>query len=537
VLEFRILGPLEVVGDDGPLPLGGPKQRATLAILLLHANRVVSIDRLADDLYAGAPPVTAVTQVQRQISGLRTALGAESAIETRAPGYLIRVAPDRLDLARFEGHASQAGRALVRGEAREAADLLRDALSLWRGAPLADLAYEPFAQVAIGRLEEIRLAAVEQRIEAELALGHHSELIGELAALAVEYPLRERLSAQLMLALYRSGRQAESLDVYRRAREALVEQFGIEPTPALRGLERAILTQDPSLDLPGVSGERTRPAADSGGALLVLLTHDSRLEALLAVAEPLARSSSRELIITRLLAGEDELTPAASALNAQRASLAAVARVAVFTTTNAAADVARLVAANDIDLVLVDGPADFGERLPDDLAALLERSPADIAIVAGSATNPGDGVGVFVPFAGGQHDWAALELAGWLAAATGSPLRLVGTKADPRRGRRDASRLLADASLAVQKVVGIETEPVLAESSEQGLLRAVETAAIVVVGISERWRREGIGASRRALVRQAAPPTLLVHRGLRPGGLAPRESRTRFTWTLGETSR
>jgi DNA-binding SARP family transcriptional activator len=537
VLEFRILGPLEVVGDDGPLPLGGPKQRATLAILLLHANRVVSIERLADDLYAGAPPVTAVTQVQRQVSELRKALGADSAIETRPPGYLIRVSPDRLDLARFEGRTSEAGRALARGEALEAADLLRDALSLWRGTPLADLAYESFAQVAIGRLEEIRLAAVEQRIEAELALGHHSEMIGELAALAVEHPLREGLSAQLMVALYRSGRQAESLDVYRRAREALVEQFGIEPTPALRALERAILKQDPSLNLAGTFGDRTRPATDSGGAVLVLLSHDSRLEALLAVAEPLARLPSRELIIARLVAGEDEVPPAASALNAQRASLATAVRVAVFTTTNPAADVARLVAANDIDLVLVDGPADFGERLPDDLAALLERSPADVAIVARPAPNLRNGGRVFVPFAGGEHDWAALELAGWLASATRSPLRLVGTKADPQRGRRDASRLLADASLAVQRVVGVETEPVLAELSEDGLLSAVATAAIVVVGISEHWQRKGIGASRRALVRGVGPPTLLVHRGLRPGGLAPRESRTRFTWTLGVTSR
>jgi hypothetical protein len=246
---------------------------------------------------------------------------------------------------------------------------------------------------------------------------------------------------------------------------------------------------------------------------------------------------SRELIIARLVAEEDEVPPAASALNAQRASLATAARVAVFTTNDSAADVARLVAANGIDLVLLDGPADFAERLPDDLAGLLERSPADVAIVTGCAANLRRGGAVFVPFAGGEQDWAALELAGWLASATGSPLRLVGTKADPQRGRRDASRLLADASLAVQQIVGVETEPVFAEPSEHGLLRAVETAAIVVVGISDEWRREGIGASRCALVREASPPTLLVHRGLRPGGLAPRESRTRFAWTLDLTSR
>ena len=179
MLEFRILGPLEVVGDGGPVRLGGPKQRATLAILLLRANRVVSIERLADDLYAGAPPVTAVTQVQRQVSELRKALGADT-IETRAPGYVIRLSPDQLDLSRFERLSGEAALARAAGDARKASELLRDALALWRGSPLADLAFESFAQVAIGRLEEIRLTALEQRIEADLALGRHVELIGEL---------------------------------------------------------------------------------------------------------------------------------------------------------------------------------------------------------------------------------------------------------------------------------------------------------------------------------------------------------------------
>jgi DNA-binding SARP family transcriptional activator len=537
VLEFRILGPLEVVGDGGPLPLGGPRQRATLAILLLRANRVVSIDRLADDLYAGAPPVTAVTQVQRQVSELRKALGAESVIETRPPGYLIRVAPDSLDLARFEQHTNDASHAFARGEAQAAADLLRDALALWRGGALADLAYESFAQSAIARLEEIRLAALELRIEVELSVGLHAELIGELAALAAEHPLRESLSAQLMLALYRSGRQAESLDVYRRTREALVEQFGIEPTQMLRELERAILTHDPSLVLAPVRRDRAALGARSTGAVLVLPASEDRLGGLLAVAEPLVAAPPRELIMARLVAGEDELPRAAAALNARRATLATTARTAVFTTTDAAGDVARLVTAHDIDLVLRDGPAEHGERVPDELAAMLERSSADLAVLVGAAPDFAGGGAVFVPFGGGEHDWAALELAGWLASAIRAPLRLVGTKADPRRGRRDASRLLADASLAVQRLVGVETEPILAEPSGAGLLAAVEPAAIVVAGISEHWRREGIGASRRALVRGGRAPTLLVHRGLRPGGLAPRDSRTRFTWTLDASSR
>ena len=168
--------------------------------------------------------------------------------------------------------------------------------------------------------------------------------------------------------------------------------------------------------------------------------------------------------------------------------------------------------------------------LPGDLAALLESSPADVGVLTGAAVL-GAGEGVFVPFGGGDHDWPALELGAWLSLAS-VPLRLVGTKADPRRGQRDASRLLADASLAVQRVVGVEAEPLLAEPAEGALVAAVKLATLVVVGISPRWRRDGIGDARRALVRDAQPPILLVHGGPRPGGLAPRESRTSFTWTL-----
>jgi len=221
VLEFRLLGPLEVVGDDGPLQLGGPKQRATLAILLLGANRVVPVERLADDLYHGAAPVTAVTQVQRQVSELRRLLEAP-VIETRAPGYILRIAPEQLDLHRFERLAERAAEAGDKGEASQAAELLREALGLWRGDALADLADKPFAHAAIERLEEIRLAAVERRIDAELAIGRHAELVGELHELVNAHPLGERFRAQLMLALYRSGRQTHALGVYREARYALV---------------------------------------------------------------------------------------------------------------------------------------------------------------------------------------------------------------------------------------------------------------------------------------------------------------------------
>ena len=171
MLDFRLLGPLEVVGDDGPLKLGGIRQRATLAILLLSANRVVPIDRFADDLYGGEPPVTAVTQVQRQVSELRKLLAGESSIETRSPGYVITVDPGQIDLQRFERWMGEGTASLADGDALTAVEHFSRALSLWRGDALADLAYEEFARAAVERLEELRIEATQQRIEAELRLG------------------------------------------------------------------------------------------------------------------------------------------------------------------------------------------------------------------------------------------------------------------------------------------------------------------------------------------------------------------------------
>ena len=522
MLDFRILGPLEVVADGASLRLGGPKQRATLAILLLSANRVVPVERLADDLYAGAAPVTAVTQVQRQVSELRK-LVREPVIETRAPGYTIHVSPEQLDLSRFERRVEEATELLARGEAQRANDLLREALTLWRGPALADLAYESFVQTAIERLEEIRLAALAQRIEADLALERHREVVGELQQLSDEHPTQEAFRAQLMLALYRSGRQTEALDVYRKTRATLSEEFGIEPSPRLRELERAILTQDPALDVAA--------AIDSERAVLLFSSDDRELDELLAIAEPLAGAQEQELILARLLADEHALSDTAAALNERCASLSTRARAAVFTTDDVARDAVRFARSYDADLVLLSLSHADGV-LRDELAAIVDGSVADVALVDGRI-DFGTGEGVFVPFAGGEHDWAALELGAWLASGMDAPLRLVGTTADPGRERRDASRLLADASLSVQRVVGVKSEPRLAAPTEDALVAAVASATVVVVGISPRWRREGIGVIRRALVERARPRTILVHRGPRPGGLAPRASRTRFTWSIG----
>ena len=528
MLEFRILGPLEVAGADGPVRLGGPKQRATLAILLLSANRVVSLDRLADELYAGRPPVTAATQVHRHISELRRALGDEARLETRAPGYVLHLAGEQLDLRRFERLTREAGQALGRGEPEMAFDLQRDALGLWRGAPLADLEREPFAELASGRLEEMLLAALEQRLDAELALGRHRELVGELEQLTAQHPLHEPFVSRLMLALYRSSRQADALDVYRRTRVRLVDDFGIDPGRELHELEHAILNHDPALDLGGVA---SRPLAEPEQIVLVLPTSDDRLAALLDVAEPLAKHPGRALLVARLLPDETLLASTAAALTRCRASIGVETRTAAFTTVDPVADVVRLASTYDVRLVLLEAFDLDADTLPDDIASLVERAPADVGLLTGSASNWESGDGVCVPFAGGEHDWAALELGAWLASSRGIGLRLLGTNSDARRGRRDASRLLADASISVQRAIGVDAVPQLVDPDPAALVAAAENATIVVTGLPESWRRAGLGVARRALVRQPRP-TLLAHKGPRPSGLAPAGSRTRFTWTI-----
>lgn len=530
VLEFRILGPLEVVGENGPVRLGGAKQRAILAILLLSANRVVSVDRLADDLYAGAAPVTALKQVQRHVSDLRKLLGPV-AIETRSPGYLLRVAGEGLDLALFERLTAEANDSLLDGEARRAAELLRRALDLWRGPPLADLAYESFAQAPIERLEEMRLAALQLRLEAELSIGRHAEVVAELEQLVREHPLREGLRGQLMLALYRCGRQADALAAYRAARESFVAELGIAPTPALQELERAILAQDESLE--AVPPTRSRPR-DTPGALVVVPSDDGRIPGLMSLAVPLVEALPKDLIVARLVADEVELRDATTALEAIRGLRADVSpRVAAFTTDDPPVDVVRLAATYEADLILLDAPDDLDATpLPAGLATILQKSSADVACVRGAPATWETGDGVFVPFGGAEHDWAALELAAWFASAISLPLILVGSRADQARGRRDASRLLANASLAVQRIADVVAQPLLVEPKEGALVHAASAAAAVVVGISPRWRQEGIGATRRALIGATGAPVVLVRGGQRPGALAPRESRTRFSWSI-----
>src|SRR5262245_22406686 len=297
-MEFRILGPLEVADRGVSLELGGARQRAVLALLLTRPNEVVSTDRLIDELWGREPPRTALNTVQYYVSQLRKLLGARR-IVTRPPGYAIQVERGELDLERFE-------RLLERGDA----EALHEALALWRGPALADFAYESFAADEIARLEGLRILALEKRIDADLELGRHAELVGELERLVAQHPLRERLRGQLMLTLYRSGRQAEALAV-----------------------------------------DASRP--------------------------------------------------------------------------------------------------------------------------------------VVVPFGGFEHDCSAVEIAGWLARSLGATLRLAGT--EDVGERRDASRLLARASLVVQAALGILAEPTLVPAGAEGVVEAADAASLLVLGLSERW--------------------------------------------------
>jgi predicted ATPase/DNA-binding SARP family transcriptional activator len=270
VLEFRVLGPLQVAKEGRLLPLGGLKQRGLLALLLLNRNRVVPRDRLVDVLWGESPPASAANAVQIYVSKLRRLLGDDETVEagaivTEPPGYRLRVLPGELDADRFERLIAEGREALGAGKAEQAEKRLAHALTLWHGPPLADFAAEPFAQAEIGRLEQLRLRALEERIEAQLSLGRHAEVSAELPTLIDQHPLEERLRAQLMVALYRSGRQADALAAYRDFRRLLADELGLDPSPDLREIERRILRQDSALVAPAAPHRKAElpPAASA----------------------------------------------------------------------------------------------------------------------------------------------------------------------------------------------------------------------------------------------------------------------------------
>src|SRR5215468_4581962 len=293
VIDYRLLGPFAAASCGPALDVGVLKQRALLAILLLHANQAVHRDVLIDQLWGEHPPAGADHAVGVYIWRLRKTLdpvAGSPCVLTRAGGYLLQVTPEQVDVARFGRLAEDGHRSLAAGDATRAAGQLREALALWRGSPLADFKDEAFAQAEITRLEKLRAEVVEDRIEADLALGQHARVVSELEAVVAAHPLRERPYQQLMIALYRCGRQAEALAVYQSARRVLVDELGIEPGPGLKRIERAILQQDVSLDPParrpglpagapaagerppqGSVAHRARLLAVAGAALAVIL--------------------------------------------------------------------------------------------------------------------------------------------------------------------------------------------------------------------------------------------------------------------------
>jgi DNA-binding SARP family transcriptional activator len=530
-VDFRLLGPLEVVDDDRPLELGGARQRSVLALLLMHANELVTPDQLIDQIWGGTPPARAGKTVQVYVSRLRKILDP-GRLTTHAGGYVLHVEPDEFDVARFERLAAEAGRAAPSG----AAPKLREALALWRGPALADLAYEGFAQPEVARLEEMRLAVLEQRIDADLALGRHAELVGELGALVARHPLQERMRCQLMLALYRSARQAEALEAYRVARHELSEELGLEPSEQLKQLQQAILRQDPALDLE--QRGQARGYLSQGPPDRSILIAPSAMDALgglIGLGRPLATADPVHELIVAAVVEAGELQAATAALASHREELleaGIAARTAAFSSPSRGADVTRLAEQEVVDLLVTECR---GPQLDPETVVVLERAPSDVALLvhAGGALRDG---AVLVPFGAGGQDWAALALGSWVARATGAPLRLIGTASGGEDGR-DASRLLADASLIVQRTAGIAAEPLLGGPGRRGIAELAEGAGLLVVGLSERWREEGLGRVRGELAQEPPAPTVFVRRGTRPGGLAPAETRTRFRWSLTAATR
>lgn len=541
-LDFRILGELEVDSHHGPLDLGGPKQRAVLALLVLDAGRVVSVDRLVDGLWGEAPPPTALNTVQVYVSRLRRTLG-EQVVESHPTGYLLRAAPDAVDLARFERLWRLGLVALEGGDLAAALEPLGMALSQWRGHALADFMYEPFAEHEARRLEEMRVQAAEDYADARLRANEKGAITVELESMVRLHPTRERLRALFMLSLYRAGRQQDALATARELRRALSDDLGIAPTPVVAELERRILNHDPTLLLPGLpakdssTGDRSLEALrerrsvaciDAGGHVDWL----ARLG-----AELCAGAIGRELVVASLVsANEPELlgseTRRLAELRGEFETSGIPVRVAAFTTTDPSADASRFTASEEIDLVLADGrPALRGEDPRPGLAdQLLANAPCDAGlVVSGDRSEVAVDRGILVPFGGSEHDWAALELGAWVARSHDAPLAIAGVQASATG--RDSSRLLADASLLLQRSFGVIAEPILIGAGAEDLLARAAEYGLLVVGLSPEWRRSGLGPVRFEIASRSPVVSVFVRRGLRPGVLTPRADGTRFRWS------
>ena len=570
--DFRILGPLELFDESGERAIRSRKQRALLAILLLHAGTVVSRDWLIDALWEGEPPATAASALRVHVAELRKLLEQDEddrrMLLTVDPGYRLDLRAEELDLSRFERLLDDANEQAGSGDKRAASATLRRALALWRGPALADFTYESFARASIVRLEELKLVAQERCIDAELELGRHTELMPELEQLVGEHPLRERARGQLMLALYRAGRQADALAAFQDARRLMADELGIEPGQPLQALEQRILNHDVELDLasqgqqpaagnaappsglagPGqAAGTMAAPAAGTMAApaaaappvdtpdrsVLLFGQAEAGLDALVGLGEALAQKPPRELILVRAVGADEDLIDATGALSRRRGEINArghAARTAAFNSATPGHDVVQLASEQDTDLLLMyaDDAMLGSGAIEGDLETVLQTASCDVGLVAaGGALDPNKPV--MVPMGDAEHEWAAVEVGAWAAKALDVPLMLLGSSGD---GEGDASRLLAHASLATQKGLGVDASPMLVEPGDAGVLGAAARGSLLVIGLSDRWQADGLGATRHAVARDAEVPVLIVRRGLRPGGLAPRHSLTKFTWAL-----
>ena len=504
--EFGILGPLEVWRAGCVVPLGGPRQRAVLALLLLEANRVVSLDRLAEDVWDGHPPEGRVTTVQIYISHLRQALepgrarGAPGEVlVTRNRGYLLRVDREQLDAARFEDGYAAGRAALEAGRPAEAAQLLHQALGLWRSEVLADLADHAFIRPEAARLEELRLAATEARIDADLALGRHAALTAELDQLADGHPLRERLHGQLMLALYRCGRQADALAAYWRVRDLLAGELGIDPGEPLRRLHAAVLAQDPALDWDGgrqVPAEAHRPDAD----ILDTLTPKS----------PPRRAAPRRVPMWARRRGR-RLLAIGSAL--------AVAAALGFIAARPWAGEPVGLRADSVSLI---GPA--GERVGDPVSV---GSPAGLAYGDGSvwAVDSADGALIRIdPATHAVVQQIPVGSAPSAVAITGQDVWVTNS------GDGTVSRVSAETNRVVQ-TIGVGNLPVAIAAGSGGVWVANEgddtvdrinpkTGTVIKKGIQVGRRPDGIAAGPDTVLgREQRRRDGLPHRpGHRPGG-------------------
>ena len=539
--EVSLLGPVTVFRSGAPVRMGAEKHRMIVAALALRAGEVISTDALIDVLWGTRPPQTAPKALQVYVSELRKLIEGDPAHPTRItsqpPGYRLSAHPSAIDLRRFESLWEAGREALSEHDSLTAKRRLADALSLWRGEPLSDFTFHDAFAAEIRRLEELRIACQEDHIDAELACGEHAYAIAELEELVRRYPLRERLRGQLMLALYRNGRQADALSVYQEAREKLVEELGIDPSPALVMLERQILQQDASLMLE--QGDKPAAAAAPVTRTLVVVSQSSSdLDALCRLGEMITKAGpNRELVIARVVSQHpgsdpsDHLTRVTRVLAARREEISGrgvSVRVAGFSSDTPSADLVKLCAHQDADMLLVDGTSALLDGRFGVIDELLTDATCDVSLHVPRGATEGGGR-IVVPFSGSEHDWAALELAALLAGSKGHALVLLGV--DQQGTGHDSSRLLATASLVIQRVSNAVPEPVLVSPGAAGILGSAGDAH-VITGLSPRFREEGLGETRFQLAENAPGPVTFVRKGTRPGVLAPSHAMTRYTWSV-----